>query len=739
MNKSLEDARIRVEEGSLVIANSRIRRTVALTGNVLSTLSLQNVATGREWSRPDGSYIPRLQRDMAIAEGQAPTRHVRQQAALFFAGNEDFIRQFTSPAQVAIEHREGRPFEAASLVAHVTLQGAEMRVIRHYQIYPGCPAIACWTDVRGRCVRGPVRAETVDARGRGVRPGSRPRRTPNADIHDALFLQAQHLRIRNVEFTDCSDYVDNYVQEQERYTYPTFEPWVLDGQLLFAEDLRNGEGLFMAKESPVLCDQPDQPDGDFLYAFDRGCLGPIGWGITPEDLQEGENVSSWRTVIGVYDGSDASGAEAVKHYLARRSRETPGRDWVVMANQWGDSRSGKQLDEAFVRAEIDACAEVGIPAYMLDAGWQAGRFEQVLDVDASGKSVFYDLSRYWEVDRRKFPQGLRPIADYARCRGVELMLWFNPDPLDENRNADRDAETLLALHRELGVRVFKIDGVWNLTGRAERNNRRFLERVVRESGGAVGFQLDITNGARWGFLGAIDLGILFVENRYATFATYFPYKVHKNLWELARYLRPQRLQFEFINNRAEQGLKYRPQFAEEDPLTPESFDIAYCFAAVMFANPLAWLEPSALNEQQRAQLAPLLTAYQRVRDAIFAGDIYPIGEKPSGRSITGFQSHNPSTGSGVVCVYREATERTESVLALRRLSPGARLRFQRLYGEGEADYGPGGLRVRLPRQRSFVLLQYTDVLPRRLLGELGVPVEKADGLRDPANSASGRR
>lgn len=704
--ETLKDAQMSVEAGALLIANSRIRRTIALDDNVLATRSLCNVLTGKEWSRPDGLYVPRLQRDLAIVAHRAPDRDLRQQPALSFARDEEFIRRFRLPVEVVLERRSRSHVDAPSLVAHVSVSCAEMRLVRHYQIYPDCPAVACWTELSGACSRKPAPAEKLDARGRAVRPGSRPRPTPNADLHDALFLKNPHLRIRNVAFTDCSDYVDNYVQKQERYTYPTFEPWILDGLLVFVESLEDGEGLFMMKESPVLGDQPDQPDGDFLYAFDRGCLGPIGWGIAPEELQEGQALSSWRTVVGVYDSREASDAEAVKRYLARRCGETPGRDWVVMANQWGDSRSGKQLDEAFVRAEIDACADTGIAAYMLDAGWQVGRFDQVADVDATGKSIFYDLARYWEVDRRKFPQGLKPVADYARSRGVELMLWFNPDPLDDNRNADRDAETLLALHRELGVRVFKIDGVWNLTGRAERNNRRFLERVIRESQGEVAFQLDITNGARWGFLGANDLGILFVENRYTTFANYFPYKVHKNVWELAHYLRPQRLQFEFLNNSPARGRQYRPLFAEDDPFTPEHYAIDYCFAVVMFANPLAWLEPSALDPRQREQLASLLAVYRQVRDAIFAGDIYPIGEKPSGRSITGFQSHQPSDGTGFVCVYREMTDRAEAVLPLRRLPDGASLRLTRLHGDGEAEYGPAGLRVKLPRPRSYTLFRY---------------------------------
>ena len=33
----------------------------------------------------------------------------------------------------------------------------------------------------------------------------------------------------------------------------------------------------------------------------------------------------------------------------------------------------------------------------------------------------------WEVDDKRFPQGLRPISDYAHSKGVKIILWFEPE------------------------------------------------------------------------------------------------------------------------------------------------------------------------------------------------------------------------------------------------------------------------------------------------------------------------
>lgn len=693
----LNDARIMLDGDSLLLENSRIRRRVQLKGDTFATTSLRNVGTGREWARADSAYESRRQMDDAIAAGKPTETCMLPQAALSFAGDEEFIRRFTRRPEVTLQKVEDSPFEQPGLIARVSLADDELRLTRCYQIYPQCPAVVCWTELSGRCARKPAPPPSPDPRlNTAIR----------ADVHDSIFLNDRHLRIRNVKFFDCTDYQDNYVQEEEWTSYPTFDPWVLKGNLLFAESLVDGQGFFMIKEAPILRDQPDRPDGDFVYAFDRGRIGVSGWGISPEDLEKLDSIPSWRTVIGVYDGSEFSEAEAVKNYLRQRCRPVPGRDWVITANQYGDWPDGHHLTEEFVKAEIDACAELGIPAYMLDGYWQTGGLEAIGKARLSEVSPFHDLGDYWAPDPKKFPRGLKPLVDYARSRNVELMFWFNPDACGENRNADKDAAVLLRMYRELGVRVFKIDGVWMCTRRAEMNTRRMLETVVRESGGQVSYQLDITNGARWGFLHGHHLGVLFVENRFTTFRNYFPFHVHKNLWQLARYLMPQRLQFEFLNNSVAHAKRYPPMFPPDDPFTPERYPIDYCFAVTMFSNPLAWLQPSKLNAEQKAALVPLIRTYNGIRDELFAGDIYPLGEKPCGRSLTGFQSHNPAACKGFFCAYREVTDRSSVMFRLHRVKPGAHLRLTRLYGDGKARSTGDGVTVTLLRERSFAMFRY---------------------------------
>lgn len=676
----LLDAHIEYDGRSLLLWNDRILRAVSLTKPLFQSVRLVNKRTETEWIGASGGA----------------------RSTLGFAGHDDLAESLSEPAAVTLTVERCPLWEKPYVVASVETRAGDLKLRRSYAIYPGCPATVCWTEVSGS-ISHQDRQANRDRAGRRLLPESPLPPPVRLDLHDGVFVCRRHLRIRNVRLTACTDFNDSYVQKEERDAFDTHTPWLLEGNLLFAECLASGDGLFLIKEAPDLRDQPDHPAADFVCDFASGMICQSGWGITSCDLEQMDTVTSWRTVLGV-SSRDAPGDECVKSYLGHRCLELPGRDWLLTANQWGDRREGRQLTGDFVQREVDRCADLGIEAYMLDAGWQMGDISGV--APGAEESPFYGDEDFWAVDRAKFPDGLRPLTDYARDRGVQLLFWHNPDFTAQNANYERDAALLTTLWRDYGACALKIDGVWNVTRLAETRNRAMLESVIAGSGGEVTFQLDITQGVRWGFLGAIPLGILFVENRYTHWKNYFPYKVHRNLWELAQYLRPQRLQFEFLNNVPQRMEPYRPDYSPDDPFTPEKYGLDYLFATVMFSNPLAFMEPSALTEEQCETLRPILSLYREIRDEMFQGEIYPLGEKPSGRSLTAFQSHHEASGTGFVCAYREVTERSDLALDLRHVPDAGAVRFTHLIGCGEATVSDGRCCFSLPNERSYALFRY---------------------------------
>jgi len=75
---------------------------------------------------------------------------------------------------------------------------------------------------------------------------------------------------------------------------------------------------------------------------------------------------------------------------------------------------GCDFDEAFMFKLADACSRLGVEYFVLDAGWYAGC-----------ERSFHDGVGNWRrVDLRKFPRGLKPLAEYVRSKGMKFGLWF---------------------------------------------------------------------------------------------------------------------------------------------------------------------------------------------------------------------------------------------------------------------------------------------------------------------------
>jgi hypothetical protein len=91
--------------------------------------------------------------------------------------------------------------------------------------------------------------------------------------------------------------------------------------------------------------------------------------------------------------------------------------------------------------------------------------------------------------------------------------------------------------------------------------------------------------------------------------------------------------------------------------------MSYLFATVMLSNPLFWMEMQFLSEERRDQLRGIMSVWKEHRDILAKADVRPIGEKPCGRSITGF--YVTSEGKpAYLLLFREATDRDSAEIDL---------------------------------------------------------------------------
>ena len=257
-------------------------------------------------------------------------------------------------------------------------------------------------------------------------------------------------------------------------------------------------------------------------------------------------------------------------------------------------------------------------------------------------------------------------------------------------------------HAHPRIRMFKIDGLTIGSKRAEENLRKFFDRVLADTGNAVMFNLDATASRRGGYHMFNEYGNIFLENRYTDWGNYYPYWTLRNLWQLSKYVPAERLQVEFLN-------KWRnaDKYDAADPFAPARYSFDYLFVITLAAQPLAWMEASNLPEEAYAT-ASLLKKYQPLQLRFHQGVILPVGEEPSGRSWTGFQSIVSGT-QGYLVVYREDNEQARGTIDT-WLPEGKKVTFTPVMGSGRkfaAKVGTQGkVSFALNDKNSFALYQY---------------------------------
>ena len=95
------------------------------------------------------------------------------------------------------------------------------------------------------------------------------------------------------------------------------------GNLLFAQDVESGQGLFFLKEAQSPNAQLKYMGGDYLTAF--GQIRMTGLGISGEDITPDRWTQGYSAVTGVCDGSEYSALCALKTYQSRLRKRDPAR------------------------------------------------------------------------------------------------------------------------------------------------------------------------------------------------------------------------------------------------------------------------------------------------------------------------------------------------------------------------------------------------------------------------------
>ncbi|WP_080905557.1 alpha-galactosidase [Parabacteroides sp. Marseille-P3160] len=600
-----------------------------------------------------------------------------------------------SDAGWSLERKPETEIRPACLESQVVYTLGKLQVKRVYRIYEGCPAIACDTYLKGETDDVWVGGRENQADLKNIESTKDMGQTALMPILDQLSFPGRHWNLETVEFFDVTDRNNTLVKP---YTALSYRKNYFRGNLLFARNEENEKGLFFLKEAPCSSVQLSYPEADFISEF--GQLMVTGLGIDGKDLSATEWTKTYSTVLGVYAGGELNRLAALRLYQKQVRKLLPERDEMVMMNTWGDRSQDKKVNEAFCLKELETAAKLGISHFQIDDGWQSGKSANSAFQGGSFKNIWSNPD-YWKPDKAKYPDGLGPIVQRGKKLGIEVCLWFNPSYQNDYEDWEKDAAAMIDLYKRYGIRTFKIDGLIIPNKLSEIRVRKIFDKVLSETGNQVVFNLDATAGRRGGYFFFNEYGNIFLENRYTDWTNYYPYWTLRNLWMLSKYVPAEKIQVEFLN-KWRNGKNYG-----NDPFAPANYSFDYLFAITMAGQPLAWMEGTGLPAEA-FPTGKLIEQYRTIQHDFHEGIILPIGEEPSGKSWTGFQSLKGKTG--YLLVYREKhPDQTAEVKTW--FAEGQTVDCTPLFGKGEhftATAGKEGmLNIHISNENDFVIYAYS--------------------------------
>jgi alpha-galactosidase len=89
---------------------------------------------------------------------------------------------------------------------------------------------------------------------------------------------------------------------------------------------------------------------------------------------------------------------------------------------------GSETELPIVQSWLDAGIHLDI--FWRDAGGRREDVWFILNPDPlpfQWPGMYWMNSGTWEVDLHKYPRGFKPVSDWVRARGIQFMLWFEPE------------------------------------------------------------------------------------------------------------------------------------------------------------------------------------------------------------------------------------------------------------------------------------------------------------------------
>jgi alpha-galactosidase len=146
-----------------------------------------------------------------------------------------------------------------------------------------------------------------------------------------------------------------------------------------------------------------------------------GLGPMSTDLQG--SIEGAHMLFGAVRGALPQATRALQAYVVDGLRSARPINPLVTYNTWYAYLT--RFDSGTLRGEMSSAAALGAELFVVDAGWYAGSND-------GGPADFTPGLGSWRPDSARFPDGLRPLADYAHSLGMRFGIWIEPERVSDS-------------------------------------------------------------------------------------------------------------------------------------------------------------------------------------------------------------------------------------------------------------------------------------------------------------------
>ena len=165
------------------------------------------------------------------------------------------------------------------------------------------------------------------------------------------------------------------------------------------------------------------------------CNGGIrllsGQEITGLYLESGEKIRTPKITFLTFDGDIMRGTNIWRRWYNAHVLPKPAVPMLCALHQgggWEFTEANEKNQLEYLQKAVDS--PIPVNAWWIDAGWY--------ECDTPDGKKDWTITGSWRVDRKRFPNGLKPVGDFCKKNDIRLLLWFEPERLRAGTDLEKE-------------------------------------------------------------------------------------------------------------------------------------------------------------------------------------------------------------------------------------------------------------------------------------------------------------